>query len=80
MLISGSLTLVPFLEIPLFFCWLVLFIFNMMALFYHIVFYITVFCCYLLETCSFLMRDRKGLYLERQLNVKELGGREACIQ
>ena len=32
------------------------------------------FGCYLLEACSFLMRDRKGVDLEGRRGGKELGG------
>jgi hypothetical protein len=28
---------------------------------YFIIFYFVLFCCYFLETCSFLIRDTKGL-------------------
>lgn len=34
------------------------------------------FFCYLLETCSLLMRDRKGEDLEGREGDRELGGME----
>ena len=38
--------------------------------------YMIMFCCYLLEACSFLMRDRKGVDLKGQGGEKELVGVE----
>lgn len=35
-----------------------------MTVFYFIFLYFILFDCHLLESCSFLMKDRKGVYLE----------------
>lgn len=32
------------------------------------------FCCYLFEACSFLMRDKKEMNLDGREDGKELGG------
>ena len=39
-----------------------------------IMFYFVMSCCHLLEDCSFLMRDRKVVDLERRRGGEELGG------
>ena len=39
-------------------------------------FYFFLFGCYLLEACSFLMRDRKGVDLDGRDGGEELGGVE----
>ena len=43
---------------------------------FYLVFYTARFCCYLLDACSFLMRDRKEVYTEGRGGSKELRGVE----
>jgi hypothetical protein len=45
----------------------------MIVLLHFIIFYFVRFGCYLLEACSFLMRDRKGLDLEGRGGWEDLG-------
>ena len=49
----------------------------------HLIFYFVIFGCYLLEACSFLMRDRKGVDLEGRRGGEDLGrveGEETIIR
>lgn len=46
------------------------------VLFYLIIFYFVMFGCFLLEACYFLMRNKKGVDLERRGGGEELGGVE----
>jgi hypothetical protein len=65
------------------FCCFALSNFNEMILLYSILFYFVMFCCYLLEACSFLRRDRKEVDLDGRRGREELGGiegREAVIR
>lgn len=55
---SGSLFFVPSFGLYSF-CWFTSFNFDVMDLFYLTIFYFAILCCYLLETCSSLMRDKK---------------------
>ena len=75
---SGSLALMPFLGslflqlscyVQLFFCFILLyfiFCFIFLFLIHLIIFYFVMFGCYLLEACSFLIRNRKALDLEER--------------
>jgi hypothetical protein len=69
---SGHLTLVPALE-TLSSCWITISNFKMIVFLYLFVFYIVMFGCYLLEACSFLMRDRNGVNSYERECVEKLG-------
>lgn len=70
---SGSLILVPALW-TLSSCWFTVSNFNMIGFaFCCILCYFIMLGCYLLETCSFLMRHRKGSQLGREGRKEELG-------
>lgn len=55
------------------FCYFALSKFNVIV-FYLISFYFDIFCCFISEDCSFLVRDIKGVDLYRRKTGKELGG------
>lgn len=43
---------------------------------YLILFYVVMFGCHLIDTCSFLMRDRQGMDPEGWRGGEDLGGKE----
>lgn len=63
----------PSLE-ALSFGWLFLSNFDMMALFYLVIFYVIVFCSCLLETCCFVTRNIKGVDLAEKGGGETLEG------
>lgn len=48
----------------------------MKVLFHLIIFNFVAFGCYLLQACSFLVRDRRRVDLEERRGEEELGGVE----
>lgn len=53
-------------------CWVAMFKVVILVLVYLIIFYFILPGCYLLETCSFLMREREGVDPEGRESVEEL--------
>ena len=50
--------------------------FDSLVFLHPVIFYLVMFGCYLLEACTFLMRDRKGADPEERGGGEELGGIE----
>lgn len=57
-----------------YFYWFALFKLSVMVLFYLIVFNFSMLCCYCLDACSVLLRDRKEVSLTVRVDGVGLGG------
>lgn len=72
---SGSLIIVPFLGGSFLFAGAPSST-SVCFLFYFIIFYFVRFCCYLLDACSFLIKDINGVDPDGRGGREEVGGVE----